>query len=239
MNLGILIPTYKLCRYRLESLEFILRHLTNLGIPNVYVAEQGISNENVRESLQMFPGVKYISQEINSDVFNKSKLINHSVEEIKFKFIWIYDVDVFLDFKFVLNNIPDNVDLVRPFEKVIMLNEGESQKLKETNLIHLEKRDFEGFNSFGKFSVVLNRDIFEKIGGYDENFEGWGFQDLDLTNRIPKGCYRGYTTNTAFHLWHPRANKNHYDKNKSMYMDKSNKNIKYVHRKKKKRNNFA
>ena len=233
MSIGIVIPTYKLCDHRLDNLAFILRHMTSDEIPNIYVVEQLSQDDSVRRVLESFPQVRYINKSIDGDTFNKSKLINHSVNELQFKYIWIYDVDVFLDIGFVLRNMPEQVDVVRPFEKIIMLNEHESDKLKRTDLIYLDKRNFDGYNSFGKFSLILNRDIFEKVGGYDETFQGWGFQDLDLTHRIPKGCYRGYMTNTGFHMWHPRPSTEFYETNKNSFIKRHVRATKRTRKKKK------
>ena len=235
MSIGIVIPTYKLCKYRLENLAFNLRHMVASGIPNIYVVEQLSEDESVRRVLESFPSVRYITKSIEGDVFNKSKLINYSVNELQFEYIWIYDVDVFMDTKFVIRSIPDSVDVVRPFEKIIMLNETESEKLKRTDLIYLDKRSYDGYNSFGKFSLILKRDIFEKVGGYDETFQGWGFQDLDLTQRIPGGCYEGYMTNTGFHMWHPRPSTEFDQTNKASFT-KRHFGVTKPPRKKKKKN---
>lgn len=52
--------------------------------------------------------------------------------------------------------------------------------------------------------VAVHRDVFEQVGGYDERFTGWGFEDrafalaleglLGPASRIPGPLY---------HLWHP------------------------------------
>ncbi len=217
MNLGIVIPIYKPDNHRIENLRFILRHFASLNTQNVYVVEQHSGCEQVREVLQMFRTIKYLNFNIAGNVFNKSILVNSAINQIKHSHIWIYDADVYLDVEFILKHIPEDVDVLRPFEKIIMLNESETDKLKRTNLIYLENREHEGYNSFGKFSILVKRCIFEKVGGYDETFEGWGFQDLDLNNRLPRGCYKGYTTNVGFHMWHPRPSKNFYETNKGKF----------------------
>ena len=158
MSIGIVIPTYKLCDHRLDNLAFILRHMTSDEIPNIYVVEQLSQDDSVRRVLESFPQVRYINKSINGDTFNKSKLINHSVNELQFEYIWIYDVDVFLDIGFVLRNMPERVDVVRPFEKIIMLNEHESDKLKRTDLIYLDKRNFDGYNSCLLYTSPSPRD---------------------------------------------------------------------------------
>jgi len=235
MDIGILIPIYKPCIYRLENLSFILSYFKKNRIENVYVAEQYTDSEDVRNVLRPFKSVKYINIDIKKNNFNKSVLINRSFSYMNHKYLWIYDADVHIDVPFVLKNIPTNIEIIKPFEKLVMLNETESKTLKNTNKIILSDREYESYNRFGKFSIILDQHILEKTNGYDESYEGWGFQDLDFIERIPKNTKKGYTTNIAFHLWHPRPEKKFYNDNKLKYRSKFTK-LKKV--KKVKKNNF-
>ena len=56
----------------------------------------------------------------------------------------------------------------------------------------------------GNFAV--NREVFEKINGFDGNYVSFGQEDSDLRNRLLKGSYQTVCLHTkarAFHLWHP------------------------------------
>lgn len=56
----------------------------------------------------------------------------------------------------------------------------------------------------GNFAV--NRDVFEAVNGFDENYVGYGQEDSDLRNRLVKGGYRAICLQTkvrVYHLWHP------------------------------------
>ena len=58
----------------------------------------------------------------------------------------------------------------------------------------------------GNFAV--NRDVFEAVNGFDENYVGYGQEDSDLRNRLVKGGYRAACLQTkarAYHLWHPAS----------------------------------
>jgi len=47
----------------------------------------------------------------------------------------------------------------------------------------------------------------EAINGYDENFVGWGGEDEDISLRMVKAGYRGYSVireAKVLHLWHPK-----------------------------------
>ena len=55
-------------------------------------------------------------------------------------------------------------------------------------------------------NCAVNRDVFEIINGYDENYAGYNKSDSDLRNRLVKGSYRAVPLQTkarAYHLYHP------------------------------------
>jgi len=55
-------------------------------------------------------------------------------------------------------------------------------------------------------NFAVNRDVFETVNGFDENYVGWGQEDSDLRNRLVKGAFRAVSMHTqarVYHLWHP------------------------------------
>ena len=55
------------------------------------------------------------------DAFNKSKLLNKFIPNTKYDYIWMLDVDVYLDIDYVISQLPTDVKLVRPFELIYSL----------------------------------------------------------------------------------------------------------------------
>ena len=54
-------------------------------------------------------------------------------------------------------------------------------------------------------NCAVNRDLFEHINGYDENYSLFSKSDSDLRNRLVKGPYRAVPLQTiarTYHLWH-------------------------------------
>lgn len=86
-----------------------------------------------------------------------------------------------------------------------------------------------GTRAYNDFSFIGNlgaikKVVFDKIGGFDEKFEGWTYQDTDLMMRL---CVEGYSyllmsTDgiSVYHLSHP-ADKSEYRKtNRDLYYKK-------------------
>ncbi|HIB01092.1 MAG TPA: glycosyl transferase family 2, partial [Phycisphaerales bacterium] len=56
-----------------------------------------------------------------------------------------------------------------------------------------------------------------KIGGFDESFTGWGYEDSELVARaINSGVLvrRGDHSATVLHLWHPEISRDQAESNK-------------------------
>lgn len=57
--------------------------------------------------------------------------------------------------------------------------------------------------------AAWRRDVFD-INGFDENFQGWGFEDSDFAVRLINNGVRrksGHFSTTVLHLYHPEGNK--------------------------------
>jgi len=91
-------------------------------------------------------------------------------------------------------------------------------------LIRLHLADARKQRCSSHFSI--HRKDMEEINGYDENFVGWGGEDEDISLRMVKAGYRGYSIireAKALHLWHPTELGNKHWKEGS--------NVEYLNRK--------
>ena len=213
MNICVIVPVYNLGSNRFENFKL-------QKVPNIYVLEQKTDKKNVNEFTKLFGNVKYIPISISENTFNKSKLINTFVSTCNYEYIWMLDCDIYLNFSYVLKNIPQKFEFIRPYEYIIKLNDEESKNLLKTDTINIQQTPTTMNNAFGKYSFIICKNLFKQIGGYDINFKGWGYQDLDLVKRLPSKSKFGFTDNIGFHLYHQPASLSNYDQNKTIYFEK-------------------
>lgn len=69
------------------------------------------------------------------------------------------------------------------------------------------------------FNLALSRSNFERVNGFDENFQGWGHEDADLAVRlIHTGVNRkdGQFALPVLHLWHRESDRSQTVENMSL-----------------------
>lgn len=149
--------------------------------------------------------------------FQKSKLYNLASKHVHTKYILFLDVDVLLDFKRIISNLVDQ-DLIRPFSKILNLNEKETELfVKDQNIT---PTSFLPDDYFSKYSILIKKSIFESCGGFDERIMGWGWEDLDLVHNKLRGIKPFLMRDCiGYHLWHPVQKKLFERKNYFLYKE--------------------
>lgn len=69
--------------------------------------------------------------------------------------------------------------------------------------------------------VVLHRDLWREVGGFNEEFRGWGYLDTDTNHKLAQASGHDGSPETsayALFLYHPRPDKSHVKANRSRYL---------------------
>jgi hypothetical protein len=215
----IIVPIFNPAGDRFNNFCFILKKLyEQIDICEIVVAEQTSENPNVQKFLQKYHKIKHISMDLG-EVFNKSKLINGAVTQTESEYIWLVDADFYTDYGYVLSVVDTFEDFTRPFNKTIMLDETETDALQELGYITIGRNEYESNSAPGKYSFIVRRCIFTKSGMLNEDFIGWGFQDLDfMKNRLVE-CEQTFVDCLGFHLYHEPASKQYVNRNKRLFLN--------------------
>jgi hypothetical protein len=72
----------------------------------------------------------------------------------------------------------------------------------------LEERHIEG-DQLGGGYLVIHRQAWDRIGGYDESFVGWGHEDTALNIALLVKADWDRLPGEAWHLWHPESRSRH------------------------------
>lgn len=92
---------------------------------------------------------------------------------------------------------------IRPHDRLWNLNRAQSRIVgrRGTRAIRLTERSPK---LLGGGLLIVSRAAWEKVGGYDERFVGWGHEDSALHTSLLAEAHWDRIEGQAWHLWHPR-----------------------------------
>lgn len=206
-NITIIIPFFRSNIDRFLNLKCVLDSLSHTNI-SVIVVEQKYNKHTIEKFIAKFyPNVQYIQSNLEISMINKSMLVNTGVNHANTNYIWQLDSDVVLKWQKILESIPENKDIIKPFEYIVKLTKEESIEYRKNGRITIKKGDKrDTVKKFGPMSFIIKKEIYLLEGGMDERFEGWSWEDIAFANKITKK-YDVYTCNNIYgaHLFHPPA----------------------------------
>jgi glycosyltransferase involved in cell wall biosynthesis len=184
---------------RKEALLFVLLYLRELfPTLEILVVEQDVSPKfNIGKSLD----IRHVFIQ-NSGLYNRCWGFNVGAKNTKKQVLAFGDSDLFLKKEDFLTcfKAAENFEAITP-------NKTEAINIAIRNQVDFE---FEVINTrplytFAGGLVILRKAAFEKIGGWDERFEGWGGEDDAFSHVI----YNRLTSKTFkfpfYHIDHPRT----------------------------------
>jgi hypothetical protein len=176
-----------------------------------------------------FPEFELVWGEPYGGPFNRSQAINNAFMQSSGDVLIVSDLDTICqkaDVEAAMDAVDDGApwgygyrgyfNLTREFSDEIL----DQDPAAPIPLVNVRFEDW-GFENVSGMTI-LTRPAFIEVGGFDEEFIGWGFEDLAFdriaNNRLgpPFRVPQGY----LLHLWHPRpvshpanyeANKEHYE----------------------------
>jgi len=155
----------------------------------------------------------------NPGPFNKAWGLNVGYRVSRGQVLVMTDSDMLIertDIERAILAAQKSIDLVRPFQKLIDLSEIQTQHYFQSGQLPGHPGPGEGYNrayrgeqlclAGGVF--VTTRAFYERVGGFDERFCGWGGEDDAFSIKVQRMTNRSVVARhaTAWHLWHPRAN---------------------------------
>ena len=224
-RLSVIIPVGG--KDRLQNFLCVLNSILNQSSQDLEVVVVEHSSKPLYKDI-LPSGIVYLHFEMTEldAEFNKAKLLNRGVAISKAAVVMLHDADILvpLDYtKRALEKINTGFEALRPLRFLFYLSQHETAYLLANYQL---KKPLEfgsvAQNSLGG-STIVTKETYFSIGGHDEEFQGWGGEDLEFlerlrTRRLFKGGFM-----PALHLWHPVAPKKASGhKNQSLLQKKRN-----------------
>jgi len=202
---------------RIINLRKVLEWLASFNKLDVIIVEQDkyskISHLNLRAT-HVF---------IKSDKpYNRSWAFNVALKRNKNPVIIFGDCDIVMDPQELVNSINElnNFDVVSPYSSVLDLTPEETNY--PFNMLPQIQRAGRGENDNQKINlcggiVIFKAESIVKMGGWNQDFFGWGAEDNFQTLKVEKLGMKTYEApHRCYHLWHTRATPDMSNYEKSM-----------------------
>lgn len=209
-GMTVLVPVRNRAGIRLANLLASLEQQSACRDMRVLVIDYGSAEDEAREIARLAAASGAGLVRIEADEWNKAAALNAGLRRVLTKFVLAVDVDLLFEPRYVERSL----SLLRDDPRRIVVS-----AMRDLPDIELETVSRQSFGELGmqarnRFDakyhpsiVAVHRLAIADIGGYDEEYRGWGVEDVDLFTRlrnagldpVDAGRETGY-----LHQWHPK-----------------------------------
>lgn len=213
--ISVIIPVMGGNRQKnLASCLYFLRKQEYKAIEVILVEQIGCSLGSFDSSKPLYKHAhvdKYITIEDKKNrKFNQPWMSNVGAKLAKGDVLLFYDVDLVIAPTYIKSVMDFNKPFFFAWNKIFHLTENVSNKIRNTKKLIRDPNAVvytPGRKTYAGYSVAVERDFFfKKLGGYSENYLGWGGNDNDISARAFHLLRSEYKCpHNIYHLWHPRS----------------------------------
>jgi len=203
------------CYNRFKELDLVLAAIKGQSrkLDDIVVVDDQ-SEENMKEVCDKHK-VRYIRQEYPLKKARPGQARNKGWQDIGADLVLFVDNDIIIDENYVeimekiykgakdkniilMAGFGGDIKIGEPvkFDRIIPHNDSKTDFSKLLDL----NWDYAGSNNF-----MIAKALLEKHGGFDENYAGWGEEDIELFYRMTKEGVKLYINPSLrfLHIWHP------------------------------------
>lgn len=173
----------------------------------------------------LMPNAEICVGTCDTELFSRSAAVNNAAKLATRDIFIIADIDLIFDLNQIAKAILSLTEYtwIIPYTTLNYLTLNQTKKLQALNpSINIGSINFSDYKErdckfiYGGMSIVP-RECFQKVGGFDERFKGWGCEDDAFQRSLDALCGPHKRIKTAlWHMYHPPAPKNNHQQNKDL-----------------------
>lgn len=191
---------------RLQALAFVAAALRAVGGPasEVLVCEHDVAPRLERDWPE---GVRHVFVPAAAgEAFNKSKALNAGALAARHSTLLLHDADVWPPEDYVARGLElmaqGGWEAVRPIRFLFLLDAESSRRALDSASVQGVREVAKVQQNNPGLSAFVRKDVYLEIGGHDERFTGWGWEDVEFLDRLKTRRLHPGSFLPAVHLWH-------------------------------------
>ena len=160
--------------------------------------------EEIKKLVESFSFTKYIYNDSRGRDWNKCIALNIGSKQSTGNFLYFTDIDLIFHEGYIEHLYSLKDAKCQIYTRVFMVNE---KFVDYESIFNTDVNSFsEISHTSGKGILLVSKDVFNELGGYDEYYSDWGVEDNDIYIRL---CAYGLIEKWAdfekypvFHQWH-------------------------------------
>ena len=195
--------------YRERNLKEILKYYLSIidSKTRIIIVEQNTETEMTIEDDR----IVHLKENYDNEYFLNTRLLNRGIKESGQEAFCVVDSDAVLSKEAIdyLYSIDiEKFNMVFPYTEARLMNEGQTRLwIKERKMpVEIDQSIQKSHICYTGFFMAMSRRNYNAIGGYDEEYIGWGGEDdavVVKTKRI-NDVSRMPIQSVVLHMYHPR-----------------------------------
>jgi hypothetical protein len=191
---------------RLPLLQLTLKSIANQGACSCecIVVEESITKE-IEHTLPAWVTYIHLATESETQPYNRSRTFNEGAKVAKGKLLVFHDNDMLVPASYaaeLLRQLNAGFEVINLKRFIFYLTESHTRDVIRSGRISFRAPDFVLQNSTGGGSLAVEENAYFDIGGFDEDFVGWGGEDVEFWDRAQTLKVYSYAYLPLVHLWH-------------------------------------
>lgn len=208
-------------RNRTSAIETVINNVRAQKFPIIDIIVSEYDHMSYVDHDKIKPCIYHLTKSTDRDLFNKSIAFNQGVLRNKYKFMILHDADMLMpsDYTNAIYDILQQHESCHIGNRVLYTDQQSAEYINNANVVDGNVKIERIVGYFEGGSLATRSNIYWQIGGFNEDYWGYGCEDCDFYARL-SGCSNFYNNRTfdLIHLWHDRTDgwNNHHAENRKL-----------------------
>jgi len=195
--------------HRKDEIVTVLDNIRAQRFPQIEIIVVEQDAESNIDVQSLMPARYFHADGNGNPLFNKAVAFNVGMSNVQTKSVILHDADMIVPAHYtrMIYSLLKEHDACHVGSKVLYVSKETTSQISVNKTVDEQLHCDRVVTYYEGGSLACNLNAYWKIGGFNEDFWGYGCEDCDFYSRLEKGVDKFYGERSLdlLHLWHPRV----------------------------------